>query len=612
MKNPTPTTRTLPARGFKRFISATAICISALCILFSSATLASNTSSTEHKDSCITTCDSDSQSPDNSDHIDKEQIVLDVAGLSLTLNLTPNFVASDSTFEIYGAAQAESSWLRPQTYNGTVAGDPDSWVRVIKNQHGHFLGQVQAFGELYEVSPSSDQSKTTARTLPSMQEQLRSINGTLPLGGSLVDNLVHPPGPKFVANQTQRNAINSLRESFGVEVPKAMRIGIVVDSRFNEYHRGAGLNRAVALINVIDGIYQSELGAALILDTVIAYTDAETDPMRNANGSVEDILESFRTIRELEPKLRSDLTMVHLFTGARDSLGVLGLGWINTACRTDGYDISLSTPFAYDALLAAHEMAHNLGALHDDAPACSTGRSNIMWPRLSSLTEPQFSACSLEAIAPALDASCNLENIDLSVKLQQLNGTGTNRTLNAVVRNNDPARNAAAVSSNFFLPAGSAVSLLPGNCNESIDNTSGSPLITCAHGDIAAQTTQELQLELLVDTSPQAQWAQVRVGSSLTADTTISNNQSQLNLVSGVSNGSPASIQNDTAGAATQLVLPDGSNVPLDQSTVSIASSGNNVSGVSAGGGGTVSPLWLLLLLVNFGFCYLQNRHRFS
>jgi len=598
---PTPTTNTLLAKGLSWLSASTRASVAVLGILLSSAAILYQPVVWGNNTIAIAT--------------DKEQLVIDVAGLSLMLNLTPNFVASDSTFEINGTSEIDPSWFRPQTYEGTVDGDPDSWVRVIKNEDGHFLGQLFAFGKLYEVSPSADKTGTTAHTLPPMQEQLRSITGGA-LTGNVVDNVVNPPSPKIVANESQRNAINGLRESFGVDVPKAMRIGIVVDSRFDEYHRGAGLNRAVALINVIDGIYQSELGAALILDTVVAYTDPATDPMRNASGSVEEILETFRTVRELEPKLRSDLTMVHLFTGARDSLGVLGLGWIDTACRTDGYDISLSTPFAYDALLAAHEMAHNLGALHDDAPSCSTGRSNIMWPRLSSLTEPQFSACSLEAIAPALAASCNLENIDLSVELrslQQANATDTGRTLSAVVRNNDPARNAVAVSSNFFLPFGSTVTELPGNCSESIDNTSSSPLITCIHGDVAAQATRQLRLELRLDTSPRAQWVQARVGSSLAADTAIANNQSQLNLVSGVATDGTVSATNNSAGAATQLVLPDGSNVPLDQSTITLAPDNFTGSGVSTGGSGALSPpslLGLLLLLLNFGFCWLRTQHR--
>ena len=566
-----------------------------------SSALAQGINISDHHSDCIAACNNSN---------DAEQIIVDVDGLSLTLNLIPNFVASESTFAINGTLETENSWFRPQTYQGSVDDDPDSWVRVIKNQKGLFLGQVQAFGKLYEISPSADKTKTTAHSLPPMQEQLRSFTGGR-LTGGVVDNLVNPPGVKLIVNETQRNAISSLRESFGVDVPKAMRIGIVVDSRFNEFHRGAGLNRAVALINVIDGIYQSELGAALILDTVVAYTDATTDPMRNAGGSVEGILETFRQVRQSEPKLRDDLTMVHLFTGATDSTGVLGLGWINTACRTDGYDISLSTPFAYDALLAAHEMAHNLGALHDDAPACSTGRSNIMWPRLSSLTEPQFSACSLEAIAPALAASCNLDNIDLSVELQsrqQANATTTSRTLNAVLRNNDPARSANAVSSNFFLPFGSTVTTMPGNCSESIDTASNSPLISCAHGDIGAQATQRIQLELRLDTSSRAQWAQVRVGSALSADTTISNNQSQLSLTSGNTNGIPATTQNNSAGAATQLVLPDGSNVPLDPSTITLVSGEDNISGVSTGGSGAMSPLWFLLLM-NVGFCgFLARR----
>ena len=115
-----------------------------------SSALAQGINISDHHSDCIAACNNSN---------DTEQIIVDVDGLSLTLNLIPNFVASESTFAINGKLETENSWFRPQTYQGSVDDDPDSWVRVIKNQKGLFLGQVQAFGKLYEISPSADKTK---------------------------------------------------------------------------------------------------------------------------------------------------------------------------------------------------------------------------------------------------------------------------------------------------------------------------------------------------------------------------------------------------------------------------------------------------------------------
>ena len=253
-----------------------------------------------------------------------------------------------------------------ELYTGVVTDDPDSWVRLSREGEQAFSGQIKAYGHYYELKPDDRQLATRLRKLPALGVQLESLK-QFPQPPQGLDYELHPPsiGPLQIQSRNSDRSIQQLRFEDGIAVPGALRIAVVIDSRFNEHHDGRGVTRALSLVNVIDGIYQEQFGVAIVLDSLVAYTDPATDPMRGEDRPVANILDNFRTVRLQEPQLRPDLTMVHLFSGIRDPQGVLGLGWINTACRTDGYDISVSTPFTFDALLAAHEMAHNLGAVHD-------------------------------------------------------------------------------------------------------------------------------------------------------------------------------------------------------------------------------------------------------
>jgi len=303
-------------------------------------------------------------------------ITFNVNGLSLQLVMQPSHVANQTRFYINDEVTRSTGWQAPIALQGTVSGDPDSWARLIRIDDGVYMGQIQAFGQLYEAAPDiaddsanqlnsdfqNDLPKTRLTTMPELSEQYRQLNNKIQSTTrqkkslNAIDYLLHPPVRKTIDNLQTRNSINDLRNQTGVNVPRALRIGIVVDSLFNEFHNGMGMERALALINVVDGIYQQQLGVALLLESVITYTNPQTDPIRTIDGTIESKLTQFGRIRQQETGLSRDLTLVHLFSGAPDAEGVLGLGWIDTACRTDGFDVSLSTPFAFDA--------HHLHLMH--------------------------------------------------------------------------------------------------------------------------------------------------------------------------------------------------------------------------------------------------------
>jgi hypothetical protein len=72
--------------------------------------------------------------------------------------------------------------------------------------------------------------------------------------------------------------------------------------------------------------------------------------------------------------------VVHLTTGADLRLGgrdILGMAYLGSACSNAGAGVAELRPTAEDdALLAAHEVGHTLGAQHDEGPAdgaCAAG-----------------------------------------------------------------------------------------------------------------------------------------------------------------------------------------------------------------------------------------------
>jgi len=450
-------------------------------------------------------------------------IRFDSMGQSFTMKLNPNAVLSRSLLSTNLTLTTPLNF--PEILSGKIIGDEQSWARVTMAE-GEMIGLMQTNGVLYQIDTSANlgltnRSKTVLFEPQSMNR--RSSSSALTSGSDL---LVYADELGSMGSDNHHSS-ELLSSDNGVR--RTIRVGIVVDSRFNEHHNNQGLTRAVSIINAVDGIYQEQLGVALQLDQIVFYDNALTDPMRNAGGSIEDILTFFRTVRINEVALNSDLTLVHLFTGLRDPNNVIGLGWIDTACRRDGYDVSVSTPFAFDALLAAHEIAHNLGALHDDNPACFADSNDIMWPRLSTSTNSRFSYCSRGAMSSGVSSSCNLDNLDLSIKLES---HSTQRKLQhdllIKVTNNDMTRRAMATVSATDLPSGTNATFDDSSCEFSDGK------IVCQHGDIPAQQTHEVRVSIVYPDDSEQTVASTIIPSAFT-DIEIHNNQMSIQIPPGES-----------------------------------------------------------------------------
>ncbi len=528
------------------------------------------------------------------------QLRLTALGRDFNLVLSESSITNGTRFLDHAGEDAQPPLKLAsdlQLLSGTLVEDSSSWAR-LSLQDDLLTGYIKAYGELWKIERSANLKATgkglhlqTPTAIVRVEELLTEIIGSSSIATDLIRHV--PIGPQSPANV---NRLQVAAES--VRVPRAARIGLVIDSLFNEHHQFRGVEHALSLMNAIDGIFQDQLGIAIILDTVRDYTDPLTDPMRDKGGTIEEILENFRNVRIDDSQLRSDLTLVHLFSGLRDPDGVIGLGWINTACRLDGFDVSVSTPFAFDALLAAHEMAHNLGALHDDDPSCSTDRTNIMWPRLSSHTVPSFSQCSIDAIMPTIGLSCNVDNLDLSAGVQSSpNSVHNSRKVTLLVRNNDPSRTAENVSIVAGFPIDSVIADAPGVC------LSAGQQLRCNFGNLAPLTTASALITLTLAAGDSKQLVTVRTITDQFVDIRTDNNTSTLD-VRGFGNTSSANTSIASDDASNTSVAPAESSVNI---TTIAGSQPSQVSGGTSGDGlgsyGLFGLAVLLLLAVQRRVC---------
>ncbi|MCB1756936.1 MAG: hypothetical protein KDJ38_15545 [Gammaproteobacteria bacterium] len=494
------------------------------------------------------------------------ELVTDPASGKLTLSLSTEGRDYDLLLQA-SQVTANTSATGSRFYQGTVIGDEASWVRLGINDNG-VSGYLKAFGELLELDQASSLSN---------RHSLRKIEADTLTEGT--DRVLMPPVDR---QQTFAESYRSARQSLTVraageagQVSRVIRIGIVVDSRFDAFNNGNGLDKAINIINAVDGVYQEQFGLAIRLESAIVLAP-ENDPFLDMSGSIEQVLRAFRSYSLERPELSEDMGLLHLFTGSRDDNNIIGLSWINSVCRKDGYNVSVSTPFAQQMLLAAHEMGHNLGAVHDDDASCEVEYDKVMWPNISSATSSEFSGCSKNAIMPKLSASCNLDNIDLGISLSvtQQSLKKKTRTVRVSVNNNDTLRSARAVVSVNRFSTDTIPLAIPSACSYFADT------MTCDHGTIPANAKHEIDIELSVPEGGE-QMITSEIETETFADLSVFNNSASMD------------INNPTAVEAA------------DNSTTQA----NAQSGGSGGGGGSAGILLFILLLSLSGVRNLRPAH---
>lgn len=395
----------------------------------------------------------------------------------------------------------------PNAYSGIVMGQPESWARItINNQN--VRGMISVYGESHELLPA-----TTGGSLSDFHTLLLGdADGNI---ANELDKTLATPKSK----DNLDNYFRTIKQASDIEltpgkVTQVAMIGVVIDSKYNDYYSGRGAEEALSILNTTDGIFREQFGIALMVDTVVVIDSRDNDPMNLGSVTMEKMMRNFKDYRLMSHDLGSDIGLATLFSGNKNNDSALGLAWIGSACRTDGYDVSVVTPYKMPSLLSTHEIGHTMGAPHDSDTSCSSQSGHIMWPFLSSASGRTFSSCSKDSVAQTMSANnCHVDAMDLSLALENIDSN----KLQLSVINQDYNRATPDALLTLSGP-GVGTATAPAGCRQ-IDNDK----LQCGIGTLTPMQSTEFNFNFQNTLSDTAQVIATVEGSGFIDATTMNN-----------------------------------------------------------------------------------------
>ena len=485
------------------------------------------------------------------------RLEVNVEGVDMSLLLAPSPLTRTTVWLDAGLVNQGPPSIG--VFDGTVEGIDGSWVRAVL-QDDSLTGVVNINGEQKRLTPANlmgtldyYQPRARKRTLPgaAQSDLADALQG--------LDALIAPPmETQFTPTPRSRTLLTDMR---------AVPVSIVVDSHYDRYYAGAGLATAINNLNIADGVYR-QFGLALTLDEALRFDESD-DPLRLGAVSLETILRKFRDYRLLYKTLFEDSALSYLFTGNPKTDITLGLAWIDTTCRIDGYDVGVTTPSSFGDVLLTHELGHSFGAQHDSDTQCNDNNRSIMWPNISENTQTSFTECSQESVSGARAGSCLLNSVDLAVGASS---SGTSVSFH--VSNPDSA---LAIDAQLIIESSAPGQLnWPAGCQVQTPTSA-----QCILSGVLAGETRTLDVDITVDYQDSNAPVTAQVSPIGVLELQQANNLATVSLANGSSSGVPPG--QPVPGALSQTVPAENTGTPA---TGAARSSGNS------------SPMMVFFLLV--------------
>jgi hypothetical protein len=153
--------------------------------------------------------------------------------------------------------------------------------------------------------------------------------------------------------------------------PRILEVGAEADYAFFRKFGAQTRNYIRSTLRAADTLYTSELGIRIKLTSLRVMNQGS---LQSSAVSAENVLEGFRR-QSRQSRVATDVR--HLFTGQQLDGATIGLAYVGTACMdSERFNVGISRAVnkALQPILAAHEIGHNLNAVHD------AGRGSVMNP----------------------------------------------------------------------------------------------------------------------------------------------------------------------------------------------------------------------------------------
>jgi hypothetical protein len=411
------------------------------------------------------------------------ELQFDAYGRRFVVTLEPNDRLSS-------LLQSKSGSSELALYRGRVNGASGSWVR-LSVADGKIQGLLWDGLELYVIEPVAELQESLpadASADPNSTAIFRLKDVVMAPGaascGSDTSSAVSKGSDTYNSMLAELKGLPAIMQAVGGT--KRLEISALGDGSFMSRFGNDTLAREEILrrLNNVDGIFSSQLGIEISVPSV------DIGDSLSATTSASSLLSELGDLRKRSPSLNSR-GLTHLFTGRNLDGSTVGIAFVGSVCdRQYGAGLTESSNTRWvESLIAAHEIAHSLGAPHDgDASQSCGGTPSNQYLMASAINgNDKFSACSLSVMQSRVaGASCitPLANADIEV---DANLGAVQRSLDKPFEWKLTVRNAGGITTanaraEIVLPSDLTIvdaSVSGGTCS------SGAGLIMCELGQIA-------------------------------------------------------------------------------------------------------------------------------
>jgi metallopeptidase family M12-like protein/pre-peptidase/uncharacterized protein DUF4214 len=263
--------------------------------------------------------------------------------------------------------------LPVNTYKGSVLGSPGTQARITVNENS-VEGAIITASEHYFVQPARSLSKNASEDEFVFYKGSDLTGEAGSCGVTLADEVA--------AEETRTDSYRKITEAAeaagpitGLSPLKIARLATEADAEYVAALGGAAQANAqiASIMNMVDGIYQVEIGVTFRIAFQNAWANAATDPYTSTAAS--SLLGEFRS--HWNANFTSvQRSLAHMWTGKDLDGSTIGISALAVVCRTpqQAYGLSQKFPFnnnsitARTVILTAHEIGHGFSALHTNEP----------------------------------------------------------------------------------------------------------------------------------------------------------------------------------------------------------------------------------------------------